>query len=101
MENGRPQPQRVAYEKGIQIGGTGWFGRMLAAGLSVIVLVAAAMLSLVLLAVLFGLGTVAVGYLWWKMRALRRQAREFGDDGRTIDVQFVEKDAPGDDVAKR
>jgi len=65
------------------------------------VLVAAAMLSIVLLAVLFGVGTIAVGYLWWKMRALRRQARTFGDDGRTIDVEVVHKDSPGDDAAKR
>ena len=101
MQNDRPPPRRVTYEKGIRIGGSGWFGRLLAAVLSVIVLVAAAMLSVVVLAVLFGVGTIAVGYLWWKTRALRRQARPFGDDGRTVDVEFVDKDSPDDDAAKR
>ena len=64
-------------------------------------LLAAAMLSVVLLAVLFAVGTIAVGYLWWKTRALRRQARGFGDDGRTVDVEVVHKDSPDDDSEKR
>ncbi|SAK73217.1 hypothetical protein AWB79_04198 [Caballeronia hypogeia] len=101
MENGRPPPRRVSYEKGNPFGGSGWFGRLLGLVLSVIVLVAAAMLSLVLLAVLFGVGTIVVGYLWWKTRALRRQMRAFGDDGRTVDVEVVPRDSPDDDPAKR
>lgn len=101
MENGRPPPRRVTYEKGIHAGGSGWFGRLLAVVLSVIVLVAAALLSVVLLAVLFGVGTIVVGYFWWKTRALRRQARAFGDDGRTVDVEVVHKNSPDDDSAKR
>ncbi|MEM5382806.1 hypothetical protein VSR68_04270 [Paraburkholderia phymatum] len=100
MQNDRRQ-RRVAYEKGIQIGGSGWLARLLAVLLSAIVLVAAAMLSVVLLAVLFAVGTVVVGYFWWKTRALRRQARVFGDDGRTVDVEVVHKDSPDDDSAKR
>ncbi|WP_236596775.1 hypothetical protein [Paraburkholderia hiiakae] len=74
---------------------------MSAVVVSAIVLVVAAMLSVVLLAVLFAVGTVVAGYLWWKMRALRRQASEFGDDGRTIDVEVVHKGSHGDDIAKR
>ena len=101
MQNSRPPPRRVTYEKGTRIGGSGLFGRLLAAVLSVIVLVAAAMLSVVLLAVLFGVGTIVVGYLWWKMRALRRQARAFVDEGRTVDVEFVDKDSPDHDSARR
>jgi hypothetical protein len=101
MDNGRPPPRRVTYEKEAHVGGSGWFGRSLAAVLSVIVLVAAAMLSVVLLAVLFGIGTIVVGYLWWKTRALRRQARAFGDDGRTVDVEVVHKNSPDDDSARR
>jgi Flp pilus assembly protein TadB len=100
MQNDRPPPRRVTYGKGIRIGGSGWFGRLLAVVLSVIVLVAAAMLSVVLLAVLFAVGTIAVGYLWWKTRALRRQARAFGDDGRTVDVEVVQKDLNDDDSQK-
>ena len=101
MQNGRPPPRRVTYEKGIQIGDTGWFGRFLAMVLGAIVLVAAAMLSMVLLAVLFGVGTIAVGYFWWKTRALRRQGRAFRDDGRTVDVEVVHQDSPDNDSAKR
>lgn len=101
MQDDRPSPERVTYEKGIRIGGTGWFGRLVAVAVSAIVLVVAAMLSLVLLAVLFAVGVVVAGYLWWRIRALRRQVREFGDDGRTIDVEVVHKDSHGDDIAKR
>ncbi|WP_254640745.1 hypothetical protein [Burkholderia sp. GbtcB21] len=64
------------------------------------VLVAAAMLSMVLLAVMFAAGAIAVGYLWWKTRALRRQTRAFGNDGRTVDVEVVHKDTL-DDSAER
>jgi hypothetical protein len=54
----------------------------------------------VLLAVLFAVGTIVVGYLWWKTRALRKQARASGDDGRTVDVEVVHKDSPENDSAK-
>jgi membrane protein implicated in regulation of membrane protease activity len=101
MHNDGPPPRRVAYEKGIRIGGSGWFGRLLAVFLGAIVLVAAAIMSVVLLAVLFAVGTIVVGYLWWKTRALRKQARAFGDDGRTVDVEVVHKDSPENDSAKR
>jgi uncharacterized protein YpuA (DUF1002 family) len=91
----------MTYEKGIRIGGSGWFSRLLAVVVGAIMLVAAALVSVVLLAVLFGVGAVVFGYLWWKTRALRRQAREFGDDGRTVDVEIVTKDSPDDDSMKR
>ena len=101
MQNDRPPPRRMTYEKGIRIGGPGWFSRLLAVVVGAIMLVAAALVSVVLLAVLFGVGAVVFGYLWWKTRALRRQAREFGDDGRTVDVEIVTKDSPDDDSMKR
>jgi membrane protein implicated in regulation of membrane protease activity len=91
----------VTYGKGIRIGGSGWFSRLLAVVLGAIMLVAAALVSVVLLAVLFGLGAIVAGYLWWKLRALRRQARAFGDDGRTVDVEVVHQASPDDDSAKR
>jgi hypothetical protein len=101
MQNDRPPPRRMTYGKGIRIGGSGWFSRLLAVVLGAIMLVAAALVSVVLLAVLFGLGAIVAGYLWWKLRALRRQARAFGDDGRTVDVEVVHQDTPDDDSAKR
>jgi hypothetical protein len=101
MQNDRPPPRRMTYGKGIRIGGSGWFSRLLAVVLGAIMLVAAALVSVVLLAVLFGVGAIVAGYLWWKLRALRRQARAFGDDGRTVDVEVVRQDSPDDDSAKR
>ncbi|SAL21490.1 hypothetical protein AWB73_01414 [Caballeronia turbans] len=100
MENGE-SPRRVAYKNETQAGGPGWLGRSLAVVLSVIVLVAAAMLSLILLAILFGVGTIVVGYLWWKTRALRRAPRAFGDDGRTVDMEIFHENASDDDPARR
>ena len=106
MEDDRP-PRRVGYEKGAALAGSGWFSRMLAVVVGAIIFVAAAMMSLVLLAVLFVVGTIVAGYLWWRIRALRKQARAFGDerafgdDGRTIDMELVHKDTPEDDSTKR
>ncbi|SAK56581.1 hypothetical protein AWB77_01738 [Caballeronia fortuita] len=100
MDNGEP-PRRVAYDNETGTGGPGWLGRAVAVVVSVLVLVAAAMLSLILLAILFGIGTVVVGYLWWKTRALRREARTFGDDGRTVDMEIVSEKASDDDPARR
>jgi hypothetical protein len=101
MQNDRPPPPRVTDGKGIPISSSGWFGRLLAVVLSAIVLVTAAILSVMLLAALFAVGAIVVGYLWWKTRALRRQAHAFGDDGRTVDVEIVHKDSPDDHSAKR
>jgi Flp pilus assembly protein TadB len=85
----------------MRIGGPGWFGRLLTVGLGAIVLVTAAMLSLILLAVLFAVGMIVVGYLWWKTRELRRQARTFGDNGRIVDVEVVHRDVADDDSTRR
>jgi hypothetical protein len=101
VKNDRPPPWRVAYDKKIQIGGSGWFGRVLAMGLGAIVLVTAAMLSVILLAVLFGVGAIVIGYLWWKTRELRRQARTFGNDGRIVDIEVVDMDATEEDPVRR
>jgi hypothetical protein len=101
VDNSRPPPRRVAYGKEMRIGGSGWFGRLLAVGLGAIVLVTAAMLSLIVLAVLFGVGLIVVGYLWWKTRELRRQARTFGDDGQIVDVEVVHRDVTDHDSTRR
>jgi hypothetical protein len=90
----------VAYEKGIPVG-TSWFGRVLAVVMSAVVLVAAVMLSMVLFAVLLAVGVIVGGYVWWKLRALRRQARAFGDDGRTVDVEVVHKESSRDESMPR
>jgi hypothetical protein len=101
VENGRPPPRRVTYEKETWVGRSGWFGRLLAVVLSVIVLVTAAMLSVILLAVLFGVGTIVIGYLWWKTRELRRQARIFRDNGQIVDVEAVHETSRDGSSPKR
>jgi membrane protein implicated in regulation of membrane protease activity len=101
MQNDGPPPPRMTDGKGIRTGGAGWFSRLLAVVVGAIMLVAAALVSVVLLAVLFAVGAIVVGVLWWKTRALRRQARAFDDDGRTVDVEVVQKDSPDDDSSKR
>jgi hypothetical protein len=101
VENGRPPPRRIASEQEIQPGASGWLSRSVAVVVSLIVLVTAAMLSIVLLAVLFGVGAIVVGYFWWKTRELRRQMRAFGGDGRTVDMEFIHKNESADDSARR
>jgi hypothetical protein len=100
MQNDGPPPRRVRYDRQIRVG-SGWFGRLLAVIVGAIVLVGAAMLSVILLAVLFAVGTIVAGYLWWKIRALRRQARAFGDDDRIVDVEVIDKDSPAGDSPHR
>jgi membrane protein implicated in regulation of membrane protease activity len=99
QHNEGPSPQQAIHGKQIA-SGSSWFGRLVAGIIGVAVLVGAALLSVVLLAVLFGIGAVVIAFLWWKTRALRRQARTFGDDGRTVDVDMVFKDSAGDDPRK-
>ncbi|MEM5372670.1 hypothetical protein V4C53_42570 [Paraburkholderia azotifigens] len=100
MHNDEPPPRRAAYDRQIRVG-SGWFSRLLAVIVGAIVLVGAAMLSVILLAVLFAVSAIVAGYLWWKVRALRRQPRVFGDDGQTVDVEVIDKDSPGDDFPHR
>jgi hypothetical protein len=54
----------------------GALARVLGFALGTVVLVGAFVFSLVLFAVLLGVGLIAGGYVWWKTRELRRQLRE-------------------------
>jgi uncharacterized protein (DUF58 family) len=61
-------------------------GRVLAFLLGCVALVAAFMVSVLALAVVAVLVVLAVGYLWWKTRDLRRQLRENPPGARVVDV---------------
>jgi membrane protein implicated in regulation of membrane protease activity len=100
MQDEGPSPRRAIHGKQIAFG-SNWFSRAVTVIIGAAVLVGAALLSVVLLAVLFGIGAVVAAYLWWKMRALRRQARAFGDDGRTVDVEASFKETSKDDSVER
>jgi uncharacterized protein YneF (UPF0154 family) len=63
----------------------GLLGRVAAAIVGAIALVVAFMFSVVALAVVSVIIVIAVGYLWWKTRDLRRQLRENPPGGRVID----------------
>ena len=60
-------------------------GRVAAAIVGAIALVVAFMFSVVALAVVSVIIVIAVGYLWWKTRDLRRHLRENPPGGRVID----------------
>jgi uncharacterized protein YneF (UPF0154 family) len=64
-------------------------GRVLAFLLGCVALVAAFMVSVVALAVVCVIVVLAVGYLWWKTRDLRRQLRENPPGGRVIEGDAV------------
>ena len=74
MHNDGPPPQRVAYDRQIRVG-SGWFGRLLAVIVDAIVLVGAAMLSVILLAVLFAVGAIVAGYLWWSCSTVKNGSK--------------------------
>jgi len=63
----------------------GVLGRVAAAIVGAIALVVAFMFSVVALAVVSVIIVIAVGYLWWKTRDLRRHLRENPPGGRVID----------------
>ena len=59
----------------------GVFARVLTAIVGVVVLIGAAMFSLVFLAVIAVAGLIFWVYFWWKTRALRRTLQEQGRTG--------------------
>lgn len=95
MEKHTQRARRMEYQRDIRIG-PGWFGRWLAFLLGAVTLVAAAMLSVILLATVLVVGTAAFGYFWWKTRTLRRQMRAqqppAGFAGRVVEAEVVRVD---------
>ena len=67
----------------------GLLGRVAAALLGAVALVVAFMFSVVALAVVSVVILIAVGYLWWKTRDLRRHLRENPPGGRVIDGDAI------------
>ena len=67
----------------------GVLGRVAAAIVGAIALVVAFMFSVVALAIVAVIIVIAVGYLWWKTRDLRRHLRENPPGGRVIDGDAV------------
>ena len=54
-----------------------------------ILLLMGIMFSVVLLAVIVGIGLTAWGYLWWKSRGLRKTLRQRAPSGQVIDGEAV------------
>lgn len=65
------------------------FGRLVAAVLWALLLLAAFTFSLLLFAVLAIAGLLVGLWLWWKTRELRRQLRERPPGGRVIDGEVI------------
>ena len=64
-----------------------FIGKVLGVAVGAVLLAGAFVLSLVLFAVLLSVGLIAGIYLWWKMRALRRQMRaQSGTSSRGVEV---------------
>ena len=68
---------------------SGFLGKILTTVASVVVLVAAFMLSLVIFTAVAVTALIAGAYLWWKTRELRRQMREQSRGGRIIDGEVI------------
>ncbi len=67
----------------------GLFAKVLTFAVSVVVLVVAFMFSVVALAIVSVVVLMAVAYLWWKTRDLRRRLRENPPGGRVIDGDTI------------
>ncbi len=57
------------------------FCKLFAIVVTVAVLGLALMFSVIVIAAILVVGTIAFGYLWWKMRALRKQMRNYHPRG--------------------
>ena len=67
----------------------GLIAKVLTFAVSVVVLVVAFMFSVVALAIVSVVVLMAVAYLWWKTRDLRRRLRENPPGGRVIDGDTI------------
>lgn len=65
-------------------------GKLLTLAFSLALLVLAVMFSLVALAVVAIGGTLFVGWLWWKTRALRKAMRETAPAAGSGEVRIIE-----------
>ena len=72
LENDRA---RLAGNGGVPRRGPGWLGRLLLYAAAGVLVVLGSMFFMLVFAVLMVAGLLGGGYLWWKMRALRRQMR--------------------------
>ena len=67
----------------------GLLAKVLTLAVSAVVLVVAFMFSVVALAIVSVVVLIAVAYLWWKTRDLRRRLRENPPGGRVIDGDTI------------
>lgn len=75
-----------------QIRQPGLLARVATAIIGAVVLVVAFMFSVVALAVVSVILVIALGYVWWKTRDLRRRLRENPPGGRVIDGDAIRDD---------
>lgn len=79
----------------------GLLARVLTFAVAIAVIVIGFVFSLVVLAVVFGVGLVVAGYMWWRTRDLRKRMREQAASapstgGRIIEGEVLrEKEPPG------
>ncbi|MDO8789630.1 MAG: hypothetical protein Q7J42_16270 [Sulfuritalea sp.] len=71
----------------------GLLAKLFALIAGVVVLVLGFMFSLILLTVVVVLGLGALGYFWWKTRALRKAMRENPKGGRDTGGQVIDGEA--------
>lgn len=83
-------PQRPTFDQEPSLTPPGPFAKLAAFLLGALFLVLAFMFSLVALAVVAVAGTLLWGWLWWKTRALRKQAQSgLGSETDVIEGEFV------------
>jgi O-antigen/teichoic acid export membrane protein len=70
----------------------GLLAQVLAFATGAVLLVVGLMFSLLIFAVAAIVATVALGYLWWKTRDLRRRMRKNPPGGRVIDGEVIRDD---------
>jgi hypothetical protein len=78
----------------------GLLGKVLTFAAGAVLVVAAFMVSLLVVAVVLTSGLLVGGYLWWKTRELRKQMRERQPSGRVIEAEVI-RDVESHDGVQR
>jgi Flp pilus assembly protein TadB len=79
---------------------TGFLAKVATTAVGAVVLVAAFVFSLLVVAVVAAVGSLLVGYLWWKTRGLRRRFREQPPGGRVIEGEAIRDVEPRDRIQR-
>jgi hypothetical protein len=96
MQSDQDRPRLDVNDARFRTHSRSLLGNAVAFALSVVLLAAAFMLSVIVFAVVASGGLLVWGYLWWRTRHLRKGMREQPPEGRVIEGEVIREPGPHD-----